>query len=438
MRRFGGCCPVIAVLFTTACGPSAGDLCNEAVAHVQSCGAQDVVTFPVCGETEQQAAADILTQDCEGLSGRSASSTWSWTKGTLAASAVVPEAVLQPILTRPAGPPIWKSNNPEIILGSGGWLMQNSRSDSRRGGRRSSLNGAADLYLFHINKSSGPRHLHVLLSNGGTAAMTAGIRGSLYTSVEKPFAASGPSYAVASDWLLGKPRTVKNALVVPPNAVIQLASASLPVGVMVDGRFELQGLASAYLYTMVTMTGKVEDAIDLSQGSPVQGEIRSPSTKTFGREAGVYGGSRRTATLAVAVPPGPAYLGLALNATSKFDPAIPDCTSPALMSLADSAPRTFGNYGHRYDVKIQLRGAAGSTRRVRVWFASSATEAEVSATYHGPMRVNGTVVTVRTTPQQPRTALGTFNVPPAGMWLALSFYVPGLITVGQQIVLESI
>jgi hypothetical protein len=263
MRRFRGRCLVVAALVATACSPSPADLCTEALAHAQSCGAEDVFDPADCGEAEQQAAADVLALDCEGLSTRSASSAWSWTKGALAASALVPEAALRPLLAPPAGPPIWKSNNPESFLGSGGWLMQSSRSDSTRGGRASPLNGAAALYLFHINKATGPRHLHLLLSNGGTAAMTVNMRGSIYTNVEKPLVGpgSGPSYAVASDLLLGRPRLVRKALVVPAKAAIQIASVQLPVGGMVDGRAEIEGLASAYLHTVVTTTGKVGDAI---------------------------------------------------------------------------------------------------------------------------------------------------------------------------------
>jgi hypothetical protein len=169
----------------------------------------------------------------------------------------------------------------------------------------------------------------------------------------------------------------------------------------------------------------------------VEGVVHSPGKNTYGREAGVYAGSRRTANWAVVVPPGPAYLGFALNTNNKFHSAVPDCTAAALMSLADSAPRTFGNYGHRYDVKIRLRSAPGTMRRVRVSFASNANPGP-SSTYHGPVQVNGTVVTVLTTLKEPRRVLGIFNVPSAGKDLALSFYVPGLISAGQQLVLESI
>ncbi len=362
-----------------------------------------------------------------------------WSAGTLPSSGVVPDGELRPLFGAAAGPPIWKSNNPEILRGATGWLMQNARPDPGRGGHALPLTGAAAVYLFHINKSGAPRTLHLLMSNAGQGPMAASYRGSLYTNAERPLhgEGSGPGYAVAQDWLAGSLRTPTTSVQVSPRRVVELARASLPDGAMVDGRFELDGLRSANLYTVATTSGRLEDAINASQTGPVDGEIHAPGAAAYGREAGVYAGSRHLASELLTVPPAPAYLGYALNTTSRFNPSLPDCTAPALMALGDSAPRTWGNYGHLCEVKLRLV-SDGQPRRVRLSLVSSALGASTSFTFNGPVRVGDRTIPVYTTAQKPSCELCTLEVPPRGIEVPLRLYIPGLITVGQQLVLESL
>lgn len=365
----------------------------------------------------------------------------AWTPGA-PAGPVIPDRQLRRLGGALGGPPIWKSNNPEVIEGDG-WLMQSARADAVRGGRPTPLSGKPHLYLFHINKSGAPRYLHVLVSNPRTQDLRYGAVGSLYTGAERPLggAGTGPNYAVARDFLDGTFRTRRSGVTVRPRTATELVRAALGPGVMVDGRFELdiEGGGAAYVYTVVTSSGDLRDAINASQGAPARGPIYPPGPDRYGREAGVYATSAFSGTTEIELPRGAAHLGLALNTSSKFDPQLQDHTAPALMTLGDSAPRTYANYGHRYDVTLRLLNPGTAARRVRLSLASSARNPALSMTFNAPVLVDGARIDVLTTPAAPRQELRTVTVAAgASRDLRLALYVPGLITIGQQLVLEAL
>ncbi len=213
---------------------------------------------------------------------------------------------------------------------------------------------------------------------------------------------------------------------------------------MVDGRFELTASAGAYVYTVVTSTGSLTDAINATQGSPAAGDIAQPGTNAYGREAGVYSHSIWAGTTNIDVPAAPAHLGLALNTSNKFavnGVFLQDQTAGALMKLSDSAPRTYGNYGHKYDVTLALRNPSSSARTVRLSLASNYTSStnSPSFTYNGPILLNGTQKTIYTTPTAPKQWLATWTIPAGSNFNGrVTFFVPGLITIGQQLILESL
>jgi hypothetical protein len=76
---------LLAVLAASACGGLAGpdQLCSEATAHLQSCGVEDLIPPAACDEAEQQAAAEVLGQDCASLEGRSTFAAGAQTRITL-------------------------------------------------------------------------------------------------------------------------------------------------------------------------------------------------------------------------------------------------------------------------------------------------------------------------------------------------------------------
>jgi hypothetical protein len=140
----------------------------------------------------------------------------------------------------------------------------------------------------------------------------------------------------------------------------------------------------------------------------------------------------------------PAHLGLCLNTSSKFVPTLQDHTQDFLMRLGDSADRTYANYGHELDVTLKLRNPAASPRRLRLCFATNLVKDQdrPSFAFHGPIRVNDgvndTVQDIYVKPTAPRQVLLDDLLLEAGAArpLRLQFFVPGLITIGQQLILE--
>ncbi len=370
--------------------------------------------------------------------------TNQWTNGALSSSIVSP-ANLKPLGGDLSGSSIWKSNNPEVFRGNG-WLMQNSRTDAARGGAATPLSGTHPLYLFHINKSGVTRYLHVIVTNPQTTGITISGKGSVYTNQEKPLGVStGQSYQVARDWLDNTPRTTFSSVTLASQQAYQVYRATMPNGSLVDGRFEITASAGAYYYTVVTSSGTLTDAVNATQGAPATGDLAAlPAPDKFGREAGIYAASGWNGTTNVDIPAAPAHIGLDLNTTGKNPSGtviLQDQTAAFSMRLSDSSDRTHGNYGHRYAVTLALKNLSSTARTVRLSIGSNVTGTvdTPSFTYNGPITLNGTLKNVYLKPTAPKQVLATWNIAANGVFNGnVTLYVPGLITVNQQLILESI
>ncbi len=370
--------------------------------------------------------------------------TTGWTGGALTTS-TIPGQDLKFLDGGLSGAQIWKSNNPETFTGTG-WLMQSSRTDATRGGTATPLSGTFNTYLFHINTSGATRYVHVLVTNPQAGAITVSGKGSMYTNAEKPLggAGTGLNYQTAKDWLYATYRTTFSNVSIPHFGAYQVYRATLNSSNMVDGRFEITASAGAYVYTVVTSTGSLTDAINATQGAAASGTIAQPGTNAYGREAGVYAASGWTGTTPVEIAAAPAHVGFCLNTSSKFAVGgsfLQDQTAGAVMTLNDSSPRTYANYGHKYDVTIALHNPGTTSRTVRFSLASNYLNStnSPSFTYNGPITLNGTLKNIYTTPTSPKNTLSTWTIAPGANFNArVIFYVPGLITIGQQIILESI
>ncbi len=364
-----------------------------------------------------------------------------WTSGNLSTS-IVPVNNLKYLEGDLSGIPIWKSNNPEVIKGDG-WLMQNARTDSTRGGSSNPLSGTFGIYLFHINKSSATKYLHVLISNPQSTAVTVSGKGSIYTNNEKPLSGNGTgqSYFVSKDRLLNTPRTTFNNVSINSFKVYEVYKTQLLDGNMVDGSYEITASQGVYVYTIVTSSGSLTDAVNATQ-TPAAGDIYTESTNAYGREAGIYSASGWTGSTPITLPSGPAYMGLCLNTSSKFavNGVYPqNQNAPYLYKLNGASQNTYGNYGHKYSITLQLTNPNSTAKTVSLSFASNFTSTtnSPSFTYNGPIYLNGTLKNIYTTPTQPKQMLSTWNIPANSNFNAtLSFYVPGLITTGQQLILE--
>ena len=366
-----------------------------------------------------------------------------WTSGALT-TAIVPLPNLKNLEGGLSGSRIWKSNNPEVIKGDG-WLMQNARTDATRGGAATPLTGTNAAYLFHINKSGSTRYLYILVTNPNNSDITISGKGSVYTNADKPLggAGTGPSYGVSSDWLANTPRTSFSSTAVGSKQAYQVYRATLTNGALVDGRFEITSSAGVYVYTVVTSSGTLADAINASQGAPAAGDIFSSAPDKFGREAGVYASSAWTGSTSIIIPASSAYLGIALNTSAKnpSGPGLQEQTAPAVMRLSDSSERTYANYGHLYDFTLALSNPTSSTKTVRLSIASNITGSTdtPSFTFSAPVSLNGSTKVVFLKPTAPKQTLATWTIPANSPFNArVKFYVPGLVTIGQQLILENL
>ncbi|WP_432181934.1 DUF3370 family protein [Streptomyces sp. NBC_00063] len=139
------------------------------------------------------------------------------------------------------------------------------------------------------------------------------------------------------------------------------------------------------------------------------------------------------------------YLGIALNTTARRVAAL-DQTAPATAALGGSSARSWGNYGARYDIDLELRNTASAARTVRLSFGSNVTAATdvPGDTWNGAMAISlddgpEEIRTVYVRPTVPRDELANLTVPGGGSRrINLRLMVPGLITAGSQLLLESV
>lgn len=367
--------------------------------------------------------------------------TSDWTNGSLSTE-IIPLDQLKALDGSHQGMPIWKSNNPEVFRGDG-WLLQHARAGARVSSQFNNLQGTFALYLFHINKSSQTRVIHLLVTNPQTTAVQISGEGSMFSNASFPLLGRGTglNYKVSSNWLNNTPRIAFGTVQINPGKAHLVDQHTLGSGTMVDGRFELTASDGVFVYAVVTSTGNLIDAINASQGGPASGDIAVPAANKFGREAGICQHSLWKGTTPIEIPATQAHLGLCLNTTNKFNPSLQDQTASYLMHLSDSADRSHGNYGHKYEVTLQLNNPSSTSRNVRVSFASNfiAPQNRPSFTYNGPVRFNGQIKDIFTTPTDPKEELGTLTIGAnASKTISIEFYVPGLITAGQQLILESL
>lgn len=373
-----------------------------------------------------------------------------WTSGNLTTS-MIPEDELKPLSVSPKRGAIWKSNNPEIFT-SNGWLMQNARTDrseQNRGGEALALLGQSILYLFHINGSGANKFIHLIVTNPQNEPISLKFRGSIFTNRDFPLGSppppgGGPSAQVSDNWLDERFSTPLRTVSIPSLNGHQIARKRLLPNNLVDGRFELETTKGVFAYSVITSSGSINDAINLSQGDPASGTIKSPGPGLFGREAGVCPHSSWEGTTHIDIPNGAAHVGLCLN-TSQRNSSAPQEQTVAYdssgMHLADSSDRTFGNYGHEYQIKLAFKNLATSTRSIRISFAHRVVGgSSPSHTYNGPMLVNGRKVIVFTTPSSPNQVLLNNQRIDSGdeKIVDIKFFAPGLLTIGHQLIIESI
>ncbi|WP_428957474.1 DUF3370 family protein [Streptomyces sp. cg35] len=120
--------------------------------------------------------------------------------------------------------------------------------------------------------------------------------------------------------------------------------------------------------------------------------------------------------------------------------------APATAALSDSSQRSWGNYGSWYDITLLLRNPMAQERTVQITFGSNITGATdvPGDTWNGALglsidRAPEQVRTVYVRPTAPRDTLSALTLPPHGRReIRMRFIVPGLISAGSQLLLESV
>ncbi|MBO1332311.1 DUF3370 family protein [Streptomyces sp. VRA16 Mangrove soil] len=377
-----------------------------------------------------------------------------WTAGEpTAPGPTVVRELLHPLPGAYAGPEIVVSNNPETVTGPG-WLMQHARTTVTRGGTARALSGRFPLYLYHQNSTGQTAYLHILIANPGAERTRVSLRGTAWTNKDKPLiqdpaqrAGTGPCYATSEDWLTGNLRQWLPSTAVEPGALIEAARIPM-TGSITDGLFEVTAASGVHTYTVVTLDGSTDSArrYALDDTATAPGNVISQTPTTYGRMSGVYAHSFWDAGRSrVDVPAAGHHLGLAVNVTGRQVPSL-DQTAPATAALTDSSQRSWGNYGSWYDIGLRLRNTSCEPRTVRVTFGSNITAATdvPGDTWNGALGLTvddgpEEIVTGYVRPTEPRDTLATLSVPPRGSRdVRLRFIVPGLISAGSQLLLESV
>lgn len=114
---------------------------------------------------------------------------------------------------------------------------------------------------------------------------------------------------------------------------------------------------------------------------------------------------------------------------------------PSGMRLSDSSDRTYGNYGHEYNIFLDLNNPSATTRTISLSFAHRVVGGNSpSHTFNAPMLINGSRVMVFTTPSSPKdTLLSQFRISPGDTkTISIRFFAPGLLTTGHQLILEAL
>lgn len=380
-------------------------------------------------------------------------------KNGLLNTAIVPLADLQDLGGGLSGEKIVVSNNPEVVV-KAGWLY---KPPTNTAGQRIALSGKFNLYLYHDNRSGQNLYIHVFATNPNNHGITLSAKGNIYnrnqydgkiTNGQKR--GFGPSYQVAYDWMINSFSTVASPRAIPNlGGYTSLAVASLPRSKTIDGLLSIESSGNCFIYVVASTSPNPATAVNLSQtnvhavgqywDSGAQAFVNSfkPETpNTFGRECGIYEFSGWSGDTELNLPNSPAHVGLALNTTSKF--ALPNTTqrlqnqnSSAIAVINNASSYSYGNYGHYYNFNLKINNHASRQRHVRVWLATNqAGSNAASFFFHAPIRTYGSLREVFNTGSSPKTLLldtrfswNTLNVP-------IQFYVPGLISAGQQIVVE--
>jgi hypothetical protein len=374
-----------------------------------------------------------------------------WTIGKLV-NPIVPIINQQVLATWTlTGNSLLESNNPERI-DSVGWLFQHQYPDEKRGGNRATLQGNFRVYVSHINGQKTSGYFQIIATNPNKTPLTITFKGSVLTSSEtgdsRGVLGKSNYYKVSENALSGSlPTRTKS---IAPGKTVLLSLKRLNPKTSVDGLLQVHSTQGVFVTVLATKTPYVEEGVRLlANRQPATGNIKSPTSSTFGTGAGIYPTWGVSATPTLTLPPTIAHLGLSFNyADYELSPANPNVqtalcqrnTENKTLCLRDSSTRSNGNYGREYNIRLKVVNPATTPQTVRVWFASNAIRAKRTLLNNGAVRFNKVIRQVVTTPTRPRqelTSIPLLVAPQSTLTIPLEFIIPGLSSAGQALIIET-
>jgi hypothetical protein len=374
-----------------------------------------------------------------------------WTIGRLT-TPIVP-IIKQQVLTTwtLTGSSILESNNPERI-DSPGWLYQSEYPDEKRGGNRATLQGDFRVYVSHINGQETLGYFQIIATNPNKTPLIITFTGSVLTSRE---AGDGQGVLGKSNYYQVSEKALSNSLPrqtksIDPGKTVLLSLKRLNPKTSVDGLLQVHSTGGVFVSVVATKTPYVEEGVRLlAARQPATGNIKPPSSRTFGTGAGIYPTWGVKATPTLDLLPTVAHLGLSINyADYELNPTNPNvqtalCQRNAAkqsLCLRDSSPRSQGNYGREYTIMLNVVNPNPAPQTVRVWFASNGITANRTLLYNGAVSFNNAIQQVITTPSRPRQQLTSTPLlvkPQSTLTIPLRFFIPGLSSAGKAIIVET-
>ncbi|MCU0436478.1 MAG: hypothetical protein MUC49_01085 [Raineya sp.] len=420
------------------------------------------------------------------------------TTGILAANAVIPIADLKATGGSLTGNSILVDNMPEIIE-SEGWLMAPPQTN----GNKQAVTGDTEYYTFHYNKTGVAGYYVLLASNPQRdQAITINSQGVLlakddvgvFTFPNTDYVIEKESYEVADRFINNNFNVNTGNISIPflgsgqSNAKV-LAYRKVGNGNGIDGRFKMKITGQAYIYSVfviqksgetidkmlqraiqmaTTDTGSMADVAKRANGEwldkfgyIVETFVGNTPTGTpagrYGRECGLYQKSGWLINNDITLPATKGFLGFCMVNDRKTVNYPEDQTAPntaltpvdarryPIIKDFSNATRSYGNYGHYYDVTLKFINTQARTRNMALSFAFNTPDAsKQNARFVGPMKVkvgtnNETTVPVMVRLNEPRKTLANFTVGANNsQTVKIRFYVPGLITAGNQLIVETL
>jgi hypothetical protein len=442
---------------------------------------------------------DVVTDDASNqrlvANSANTSAASNFTLGTLSATAVVPKTSLLATGGQLGGNKILVDNMPEKIK-TEGWVFAPPRINNNT--VKQGVSGNVEYYTFHFNTITkngvGQQAYYVLLaSNPNSSSITASVKGSILTKTDAGgFSFSNPSYFIEKESYEVSKRFINS------NHTVNTGSLSIPaLGNVagnytvltykavnyndgVDGRFTLNFSNTAYVYAVMVVKGNNETtaqmltrAVNLATSDNftaahvakrADGEWNdqygwiAESTARYGRESGLYNNSAWLVNQTINLPATAGYLGMCMVVDQKNITAYPeDQTAPysalvptdtrrysGIGTLTNST-RTWGNYGHYYDISLNLVNSATIVRNIKINMAFNAPDpTKPNARFVGYAKVKDATlpevgVDIKIRLNDPKANLLTTTVPAnSSKIVKIRFYVPGLITAGNQLIVEAL